>query len=45
MLVLTHGGRERTQLEFQALFDQAGFDLVRVVPTRGPISVIECTRR
>jgi len=45
MLVLTHGGRERTQLEFQGLLDQAGFDLVRVVPTRGPISVIEGTRR
>jgi predicted O-methyltransferase YrrM len=45
MLVLTHGGRERTQREFQALYDQAGFDLVRVVPTRGPISVIEGTRR
>jgi predicted O-methyltransferase YrrM len=45
MLVLTHGGRERTQREFQAMYDQAGFDLVRVVPTRGPISVIEGTRR
>jgi hypothetical protein len=45
MLVITHGGRERTQLEFQELYAQAGFDFVRVVATRGPMSVIEGTRR
>jgi predicted O-methyltransferase YrrM len=45
MLVLTHGGRERTVEEFEALYDQAGFDFVRVVATRGPISAIEGTRR
>jgi SAM-dependent methyltransferase len=45
MLVLTHGGRERTQEEFNQLYAQAGFELVRIVATRGPISVIEGTRR
>jgi O-methyltransferase domain/Dimerisation domain len=45
MLVLTHGGRERTQPEFKELYDQAGFEFVRVVATRGPISVIEGTSR
>jgi hypothetical protein len=45
MLVITHGGRERTELEFKGLYDQAGFDFVRAVATRGPISVIEGTRR
>jgi len=45
MLVITHGGRERTQLEFEELYAQAGFDFVRVVATRGPMSVIEGTRR
>jgi len=45
MLVLSRGGRERTQLEFEELYDQAGFDFVRVVATRGYISVIEGTRR
>lgn len=35
------GGRERTQEEFRALFAQAGYRLVRVVPTKSPLSVIE----
>ena len=45
MLVLTRGGRERTQLEFKELYDQAGFEFARVVATRSPTSVIEGTRR
>lgn len=45
MLVLTRGGRERTELEFKELYGQAGFDFVRVVATKGPISVIEGARR
>ena len=44
MLVMT-GGRERTEAEFRALYDRAGFDLTRVVPTAGPLSVIEGVRR
>ena len=39
MLALT-GGRERTQREYQALFEAAGFRLDRVVATAGPFSVI-----
>jgi hypothetical protein len=35
------GGRERTEDEFRALFDRAGFDLTRIVPTKSPLSVIE----
>ena len=27
------GGRERTAEEFRALFDRAGFELTRIVPT------------
>src|SRR5437588_938706 len=40
MLVMT-GGRERTQSEFGALFDAAGYKLTRVVSTLAPQSVIE----
>ena len=35
------GGRERTEAEFRSLFERAGFRLARVVPTSGPLSVIE----
>jgi hypothetical protein len=35
------GGRERTADEFRALFDRAGFQGVRIVPTKSPLSVIE----
>ena len=34
MLVQTHGGRERTEAEFDQLFTRAGLRLARVVPTR-----------
>jgi len=40
MLVST-GGRQRTRAEFEALFADSGFELARIVPTLGPISVIE----
>jgi hypothetical protein len=35
------GGRERTEQEFRNLFEQAGFKLTRIVPTKSPLSVIE----
>jgi O-methyltransferase/methyltransferase family protein len=44
MLVMT-GGRERTQSEFCALFDAAGYKLTRIVPTLAPQSVIEAIPR
>ncbi len=44
ILVLTHGGRERTEREFAELFAQAGLKLARIVPTESPASVIEATR-
>ena len=40
MLVMP-GGKERTEQEFRALFDRAGFTLTRVVPTKSPLSVVE----
>jgi O-methyltransferase domain len=40
MLVCT-GGRQRSEAEFRALYDAAGFKLTRVVPTQTPVKVIE----
>jgi hypothetical protein len=41
MLMVTPGGRERTESEFRALLANSGFNLIRVVPTTAPVSVIE----
>jgi hypothetical protein len=41
MLVVTHGGRERTRDEWEGLLRAGGFALSRVVDTPGTISVIE----
>lgn len=35
------GSRERTATEFQALLAAAGFELKRILPTTGPLSLIE----
>jgi hypothetical protein len=41
MLVLAPGGRERSEADFRALLDEAGFSLTRVIPTGGALSIIE----
>ncbi|MDF5723009.1 MAG: methyltransferase [Rhizonema sp. PD37] len=43
MLVMT-GGRERTEEEYQVLLQKAGFQLIQVIPTPSPISVIEALK-
>jgi predicted O-methyltransferase YrrM len=43
MLVNT-GGRERSETEFRRLFEAAGFELTRIVPTNTPWSVLEAVR-
>jgi hypothetical protein len=43
MLVMT-GGRECSAAEFQALFTQAGFQAMRIVPTQSFFSVIEAVK-
>jgi hypothetical protein len=40
MLVCT-GGRQRSEAEFRALYDAAGFRLTRIVPTQMPVKLIE----
>ena len=41
MLVMTPGGRERTEPEFSSLLARAGLRLGRVIPTASPVSVLE----
>ena len=40
MLVLING-QERTETEYRALYEAAGFTLTRIIPTRSRISIIE----
>ena len=40
-MMVMPAGRERTEQEFAALFDAAGFALTRVVPNESIVSVIE----
>ena len=40
-MLLLPGGRERTEQEFRELFDRAGFELTRIMPTRSPLGIIE----
>jgi len=35
------GGKERTEPEFRSLFESAGFELTRIVPTQSEISIVE----
>ncbi len=44
MLVNT-GGHERSEAEFQRLFETAGFELTRIIPTGTPWSIVEGVRR
>jgi len=44
MLVLTQGGRERTEQDFRKLYEAAGFRLTRIVPTLAQSSVVEGVR-
>jgi O-methyltransferase domain len=44
MLVNT-GGRQRSEAEFRALYDAAGFALTRIVPTPAVVNVVEGVRK
>ena len=40
-MLVQAGARERTADEYRKLYEQAGFQMTRVVPTAGPISLVE----
>ena len=44
-MMLIPGGKERTEPEYRQLYDSAGFELTRVIPTGTEVSVIEGIRR
>ncbi len=44
MLVLSHGGRERTAGEYRRLVERAGLTFMTIVPSRSPLSLIEARR-
>jgi hypothetical protein len=43
-LLVSTGGRERTETEYQALFAAAGLKASRIISTTSGLSVIECAR-
>ena len=43
MLVIV-GGHERTEADYRALFEAAGFKLTQIIPTSSEMSIIEGVR-
>jgi hypothetical protein len=43
-MLVNSGGRQRSEAEFRALYGAAGFKLTRIMPTPGPLSIIEGVR-
>ena len=43
MMMVTVDGVDRSEYEFRTLFDAAGLNLTRIVPTQSPMSIIEAT--
>jgi hypothetical protein len=43
LMMITYGGKERSEKQYRALFDRAGLRLTRIVPTKAGISVVEGT--
>jgi hypothetical protein len=41
LMILDTGARERTEAEYHHILQAAGFELRRIVPTAGPVNVIE----
>jgi len=45
VMLLIPGGKERTENEYRALFERAGFELTRIVPTGTEVSIVEGKKR
>ncbi len=41
MLLMTKGGKERTEQEFRKLFQDARLELLRIIPTASMFSIVE----
>jgi hypothetical protein len=44
-MMVTTGGRERTEEEYETLLESTGFELSRVIPTKASVSIIEGVRK
>jgi hypothetical protein len=44
-MLLIPGGKERTEDEYRTLFERAGFELTRIVPTGTEVSIVEGRKR
>ncbi len=45
VMMLIPGGKERTEVEYRTLFEEAGFELTKIVPTNSELSIIEGIRK
>jgi hypothetical protein len=43
MMLMSPGGRERTEVEHRQLLMQAGLQIERIVPTPSPLAIIQAT--
>lgn len=43
-MLMTPGGVERTPTEFAELLEKSGFKLNRIIPTQGPMSIVEAVK-
>jgi hypothetical protein len=44
-MLLIPGGKERTENEYRTLFERAGFELTRIVPTGTEVSIVQGNKR
>lgn len=44
-MLITMNGSERTAAEIETLLNAAGLSLARIIPTRSPLSIVECITR
>jgi len=45
VMLLIPGGKERTEAEYRAIYEEAGFELARIVSTNTELSIVEGVRR
>jgi len=45
VMLMIPGGKERTAEEYRSLFEQAGFELTRIIPTASELSILEGIKR
>jgi hypothetical protein len=43
-MLISPGGLERTAAEFEILLKNSGLELIRIVPTHSPVSIVEAKK-